>query len=297
MRTRLLLFSLALAPSFAAAQITVTETTSDSTGFVNIAECNNATPDGLTFTWTFPGFVAGGSYLLQASDTVNCPTASTTVVAVTTTVGTVAASSATGSFPLTGNTAVNTLLQQLSIPCNSAKTAVFFCVTLSSVGGTSATPVTGTLTLDLAPPPAPVATTADPGDSALNVNWTAGSGSTADAGASGSAVGFSITATNAADPADTHTTDEITGSGITSGRIAGLQNNVLYNVTVQAFSPGGNVSGPSNTIQGTPVAVNDFWRLYRGDGGREGGGCAAGAAGMLALLAVPLALRAWRRRS
>jgi hypothetical protein len=53
----------------------------------------------------------------------------------------------------------------------------------------------------------------------------------------------------------------------------------------------------SNKLPGVPVAVNDFWRLYKADNGREEGGCAAGAAGMLALLAVPLAVRALRRRS
>jgi hypothetical protein len=296
MRNRLLLVALAIAPSLAAAQVTVTETSTTSTGFINISECQNQTLDGLTFTWTFPGFVAGGLYLLQASDTNLCPVNSSTVTARTITIGSnIDGTAATGSFPLSSSVTVSTMLSQLSILCNGPTTAVFFCVTLSSAPGATAS--TGSIALDLASPPAPVVTSADPGDSALTVNWTQGSGSTADAGASGSVDSYTITAVNETDPTDTHTSDKISPGSTVSGRIAGLQNSVVYDVTVQAFSPGGNPSGPSNTIQGTPVPVNDFWRIYKGDGGRESGGCAAGAAGMLALLAVPLGLRAWRRRS
>ncbi len=156
--------------------------------------------------------------------------------------------------------------------------------------------MTGSITLDLLKPPAPQATSADPGDSSLTVNWNPGSGGSVDAGAGGSSDSWVITAVNQADPNDRHATGRVSGNGLRSNRIGGLKNGVTYDVTVQAFSPGGNPSDASNIITGTPVPVNDFWRIYKNEGGRESGGCAAGAAGMLALLAVPLALRAWRRR-
>jgi hypothetical protein len=155
----------------------------------------------------------------------------------------------------------------------------------------------GSIALDLATPPIPVPTSADAADSALIVHWTQGSGGTADAGTPGSVDNYRITATAHDNPTDTHVSDAISPGSSTSGRVGGLTNGVLYDVTVQAFSPGNNPSGQSAVIQGMPVQVNDFWRIYRADGGREQGGCAAGAAGMLALLAVPLALRALRRRS
>jgi hypothetical protein len=295
MRTRALVALLTVAPSVAVAQMTITET-ADSDNFINIAECNNSKLDGLTFTWNFPGFIPGGTYTLTASDTNGCVATSNNQTVKTTTLGTnINGSAQTGAFPTTGSIGVPTLLSGLGILCNGPATAVFFCVTLSTApSGTAA--VTGSLSLDLATPPAPVLTSADAADSALIIRWTQGSGSTADAGAAGSVDNYKITAVAHDDANDRHTSDAISPGSSTSGRIGGLKNDVLYDVTVTAFSPGGNASAVSDPIQGTPVQVDDFWRIYRNAGGRESGGCAAGAAGMLALLGVPMALRAWRRR-
>jgi hypothetical protein len=294
-----LLAAVVVAPSLAGAQITITES-NDQDLIVNVEECLGTTvSDTLSFTWNFPQFTTAGTYTLTASDTNGCPASTSTQAVRNVTLGTVPAASAAGSFPASTSNAVvvSTLLPKLGIPtsCNSPTTSVSICVTLDSAP--NATPVTALLNLDLAFPPAPTVTSVAPGDSSLRVNWTRGSEGGADAGTPGTADSYKITATSQADPNDTHTTDFISPGSQTNGRVDGLKNGVTYDVTVQAFSRGRNPSPVSNKLSGIPVQVNDFWRLYRSDGGREEGGCAAGAAGMLALLAVPLALRTLRRRS
>ncbi|MFL5302710.1 MAG: hypothetical protein ACJ79R_20460, partial [Anaeromyxobacteraceae bacterium] len=151
MRNRILLLGLALAPSLAAAQVTVTETSTGSTGFINIAECENSTPDGLTFTWTFPGtLVAGGTYTLTASTKDQCPTDVNQGAKNVTVAANIAATSLSGSHPTSGSVGVQSLLQQLGLQCTGPATAVFFCVTLS--GSALTTQATGSITLDLGKP-------------------------------------------------------------------------------------------------------------------------------------------------
>ena len=53
---------------------------------------------------------------------------------------------------------------------------------------------------------------------------------------------------------------------------------------------------PGDTTEGTSNVARDFWMLYRSGGGRESGGCGAGAAGAFALV-VPLVFALRRRRS
>jgi Synergist-CTERM protein sorting domain-containing protein len=78
--------------------------------------------------------------------------------------------------------------------------------------------------------------------------------------------------------------------------ISGLTQGTTYSVVVRAYSVGGNPSPDSNTMDGTPGPVDDFWETYVNAGGRDDGGCASGSAGPLALLAVA-ALVLLRRRS
>lgn len=292
-----LLVTLLAVPSLGSAQLVITES-NDTDKLINHAECANDVADGLSFSWTFPAFVAtaGGQYTLTASDTINCTPPSNNQTIQTSTIGTVDATSANGVFPASGTVGVAQIIRNLAMSCDGSKNAVYFCVTLSTAAtGTAA--VTATLQLDLQKPPAPNLISVSPGDSSLHVTAQQGQGGVADGGASGSTDSFTITAVNHANPNETHTTGRITASGNDlSGTIGGLTNNVPYDVTMTALSPGGNPSGPSNSLSGTPIPVDDFWRIYRDDKGRETGGCAAGAAGMLALLAVPLALRAWRRK-
>jgi hypothetical protein len=82
----------------------------------------------------------------------------------------------------------------------------------------------------------------------------------------------------------------------TDVRLDGLVIGTQYDVVVIAISEGGNESDKSPVATGTPVVVNDFWRLYRNAGGGEEGGCSTTGGVSLALLAfAPFALR--RRRS
>ncbi len=268
---------------------TITET-NDQDSAINIAECSGAQSDSLAFTWTYPNFVVSGSYKLTASDQSGCPsTAHNTVIA------TVDATSTVGAYPTSGLGGFNvpTLLSGLSISCSGSASAVYFCVDYTPSSGAAVTAaVTGNIKVDLARPPPPVASNPTPGDSALNVSWAAGSGNST-TGTAGTSSSYDVVVTSQANPADTRT-KSVTGT--TSTRVDGLTNGVAYDVVIYAFSPGGNQSDASNTVTGTPVEVLDFWRLYRADGGRETGGCATGAGGLAALLAlVPLALRRRRR--
>jgi hypothetical protein len=304
MARRLALLAVLLAPpSLGLAQTTAftVNESNDQDSFINIAECSNAVSDTLTFNFTVPFTTtppANSTFTLVASDKSGCPTDSasgahnTTISAqIPPTIGT---SSASGVFPFSGAAAVqvNNLLNQVGIPspaCSASNTNVFFCVTLSGVTGAT---TTGNIGVDLQKPPPPVLQSVSPGDGALNVSWTAGAGGID--GGTGTAASYKIVAT---DPAgNAHTSDPI--SDPKGGRITGLTNNVTYTVVVLARSQGNNQSDASNSLTGTPVDVLDFWRSYKQDGGREQGGCATGAASLVALLALaPLALRVRRRRS
>ncbi len=283
-----------LTPVLAVAQTTTGTTftireSNDQDRVININECTGAEQDGLTFSWTISNFTVSGTYDLLASDQSGCPSSAK----ITTIQAGITANSATGAWPLGGTVAVPSLLSGLGISCTGSATSVYFCVNYSAAGIATATAVTGTMTLDLTRPPAPVANTPTAGDSALNVSWSAGTGSST-GNTTGAAVSYDVVVTNHADPNDTRTK---TVTNATSTRVSGLQNGVLYDVVVYGFSEGNNESDASNTVQGTPVQVLDFWRLYKTDGGRELGGCSTGGAGLGALLAlVPLALRRRRGR-
>jgi Synergist-CTERM protein sorting domain-containing protein len=262
----------------------------DSDVIINVAECTGAVTDLLSFSWT-----TGGSVDLLASDTANCPTPSTDSTTVAKTI-TIRAGVTTGS--LTSVISAPDLLNQLSISCPGSRTTVFLCLFNS---GTTVIAATGQLQLDLQTPPPPVAGTPGVGDSALNVNWSLGAGS-ADAGTSGAPTGFNVYCEVAgATPPPPAVIEKrcaaLTGGGTTTARIGGLTNETAYDVEVTAVSRGGNESGRSNRVTGTPVQIDDFWRLYRAVPGREQGGCSSGAAGALALLLlVPIALHRRRGR-
>jgi hypothetical protein len=304
MAKRLALLFVLAAPSVALAQsITVSEST-DQDRIINKAECNDPQA-GITVQWTVASATAtGGTFDVKASDTSSCPEANgtTTTTAVTKHLQDgIQGTSNSGTFPATGTSpqSITALVALLGISCNGANTAIFFCIDFTPVGGTKVVnAATGSVQLDLATPPPPIVNAPSPGDAALNVSWSPGSGA-ADAGTSGSATSYNIyyapsgiDVKQTANPA----VKKVSVTNTLSGRINGLANGTAYDVMVTGVSIGSNESGPSNVVTGTPEIVNDFWRVYRNDQGRETGGCAAGAAGMLALLAVPLALRAWRRK-
>lgn len=78
--------------------------------------------------------------------------------------------------------------------------------------------------------------------------------------------------------------------------IDGLDNGVTYEVRANASDAAGNTSAFSEIKSGTPQETAGFWAAYKGSGGDEMGGCAAGGAGgLLAGVAVLLGLL-WRKR-
>jgi MYXO-CTERM domain-containing protein len=168
--------------------------------------------------------------------------------------------------------------------CSSDRT-IYVCVHWYRDGETRTGWARRQLKLSFQAPGAPVLNSVTPGDGRLHVDWSAPT--------TGATVGYyKIRATNAANAADTRTTGEIKN---TSGTIDGLTNDETYNVVVFAFTASDNVSLESNTVQGTPQLVDDFFEHYQGEGGREQGGCTTGAAGVVALLGAA-ALLALRRR-
>lgn len=275
----------ACAPALAAAQLSVTES-NDTDGYINIGECSNAPVDTLAFQWTTS---SGGPFDLYVSDTAGCPQ-KTTVNGVTSTANTALVQGGiTTTSRNVGDTAA-VLLGKVSIACLSTSTSLFACV--FPTGNTTTPLVQTSISLDLVKAPPPIIQDVSSGDSSLRVSWTVGSG-TADAGTQGSANSFRVYYA----PADGSAAERystFTGPGTTSGRVSGLTNGVVYNVRMTALTIGGNESDFSATSTGSPTPVNDFWRLYQNDGGKEQGGCATGAAGLAALAA--LAPLAWRKR-
>ncbi len=72
-----------------------------------------------------------------------------------------------------------------------------------------------------------------------------------------------------------------TGESVTTHTVTGLKNGFQYDVVVAAVDNYGNIGPPSSPpVCATPMPVNDFWKIYRTDGGGAGGGfCALEAVG------------------
>jgi hypothetical protein len=147
----------------------------------------------------------------------------------------------------------------------------------------------GTVKLSLTKPAAPVSVSVTPGDSALNVRWSAGSGGAVDA----AEYAVVATTTDARDATGTHAFGK---TNDTSYRAKDLVNGVTYSVVVYAYSAAGNPSPASAAVAGTPLPVSDFWDVYRQSGGPERGGCASGPAGAAALLGTAALLALARRK-
>ena len=300
MAQRLAAILLLVAPPLVLAQtagngtVTVAEN-ADQDKIISIAECNNSKQDNLQVTWTFTSG-ATGPFEVRISDQSGCQLSSSTGGTITAKSFTIATNITTNNFA-DSQTVSNRISQVFGAGCPTTATALFVCI----VDDSTSTLITGSIPLDLAAPPKPENIGVTPGDSALNVSWSQGSGSVD--GGTGAANGFRVYCTpNAGAPAAgtdiTNRCADITGQGTTSTRVSGLSNGTEYAIEVTAVTLSGNESAHSDRALGTPVEIQDFWRLYRTDGGREAGGCAAGAGGLVALLALaPLAWRRLRRRS
>jgi hypothetical protein len=76
------------------------------------------------------------------------------------------------------------------------------------------------------------------------------------------------------------TTTTVSGETNSTYTITGLTNGTTYTVVVAAVDNYGNIGPPSIQQCDYPAPVNDFWKIYRTDGGQAGGGfCALEVAG------------------
>ncbi|HUL61408.1 MAG TPA: fibronectin type III domain-containing protein [Anaeromyxobacteraceae bacterium] len=289
LRRAALLVSLVL-PCAAAAQTTASMSFSTST--IDKDQCGNASvPFAVNFTVGTPASFDFSTVTFQVREakTSDCSGTENSDYFVLT--GTPVTSGATGTYPPASvSFTANDVTNKVGLTCNeTADQTITFCVKLMN-GGTEITTsgytqASGTVTVQLGVPPKPTITSIQAGDKALFVYWQAGTGGTA------SSEKFSATA-----KLNGNAVSACPRTSATNCRIDGLQNGVTYTVTVTAYSSGGNPSPESDPMSGTAVPVDDFWSLYKKDGGREAGGCGAGGAGALALLGVAAALRRVRRR-
>jgi hypothetical protein len=104
-----------------------------------------------------------------------------------------------------------------------------------------------------------------------------------DAGSVESTIGGGIWNPPAGHVVNADPTLGVTATGKTNAThtVSGLTNGVPYHVVVAAVDNFENVGPPSSPPQcATPAPVNDFWKIYRTDGGQAGGGfCALEAVG------------------
>ncbi len=168
---------------------------------------------------------------------------------------------------------------------------IVLCVQANNNGGTAR----GKVVLSTRAPGKPTAVTAGSGSGALNVEWTAPSGSP-QAEYYVIEAAFDSTTTQAIDPSllGTVTSGAVTA---TSHRLTGLVNSVIYRVRVYAFSTADNRSVGSDDTRGMPELANDFWTAYKAAGGQEEGGCGFGSAGAIGIVLAAAALAVLRRRS
>jgi fibronectin type III domain protein len=270
--------------------------------YLNAAQCvGTATTDPLNLEWIIQplsgvSFLSTGTYRIFAS-TLQPPTSGTDAGFCAETPNT------SGTNPVTagevGSVPVNAQLQDLPVsgakvaaavgygcdPTNEGKT-IWICSHWENASGTKSGFASGKFLVQVAAPAAPVDVKAGSADSALTVNWSAGSG--------GADVDhYIVTATPVGSTTPAKSSGDIKA---TDTRLSGLTIGTEYTVVVVAYSKGGNPSDPSAPATGTPLKVEDYWDWYKLQGGTETGGCASGSAGLAALAGVA-ALLALRRRA
>ncbi len=212
--------------------------------------------------------------------------------------------SAAQIFPQTGTVTWASVVAAAAAAASKTACAadgtIYFCAQLlqSSTSSTLVGSATGSIDIQVAKPAAPVQSAPGAGDRTLYLSWTAGTPTTPvpdhfEATATATAVCGVVPANT---PCDTATPHQYGSIGSAPFAADNLVNLVPYSVVMRAVSKGGVVSDDSNAVTGTPVPVNDFWGEYALKG-RETGGCATGAGGLLALLGAAAALRRARRKS
>jgi hypothetical protein len=311
MRRALLLAALA-APALAAAQTPtagqVLNGTTKGTGepipddqYINIDECNGAVTSDLELNWNVAlesGTVNGGVFRIYASNKAapttapsycldNDPTNNTYTFQVGADV------TATAGKPIdTTDRAASAFVKDPPYTCTEGQEGqtITVCVHYFDRDGARTGWAFGSLVLALRRPPPPSGVVIESGDGALNVQWTRAPDPT---GTEAVATGYRVEAREQGGSAVVATVD-VTD---VRARLSGLTNGQVYEVLVYSLSAAKNTSTAAATGEGEPKPVIDFWDYYRSVDGREVGGCAAGAAGPLALLGLAALLALHRRRS
>jgi len=190
------------------------------------------------------------------------------------------------------------LLKAGSQTCaGTANLTVTVCVQLTKADLTYVTSATGAFSIEREKPAQPQAVVVTPGDHALLVSWTAGTGSTTVTSR------YRAAAYLCADDADTTCSTTAASSAETGNetthslRVGGLEVGRKYKVLVYALSVNGTASLPSDPRFEKPIDALDYWELYTKMNGAEQGGCAGGPAGLVSLLAVAGVLGLRRRRA
>lgn len=303
---RALLLAVALAaPALAGAQVAdgvLQPVAGDE--FVNAAQCAGTDTTPVELVWNTHVntalFTTGGTYRLFASNTQPASTGTdanfcpeTDVTADDVRAGQVGDDLDATSQAVTASMEFSPLemVQASGYDACDATTekTIYLCIHWYDASGVRNGWAKGTVKLSFDAPAAPVDVSVTPGDGALNVRWSAGTGGEADA----TEYQVVATTTDARDPAGTH---EYGRTNDNSFRARGLVNGVPYTVVVYAFSEAGNRSDASASATGTPQPVADFWDVYRQRGGTEKGGCSSGSAGALALLGTAALLALARRK-
>jgi hypothetical protein len=188
------------------------------------------------------------------------------------------------------NVSLATVTTKLGLDCTTAtQVNVYVCVQQIDASNSIVGYATLTLALDRTVPPAPINVKPTPGDGVLHVGCQKSSG---DSLANG---GFKAKAMPTNSTMATGYSGE--SSSCSDLLISGLTNSQAYDVVVYRLNANHNPSLASASASGTPIPTSDGWGQYKGDGGREAGGCStgAGAIGLLGALSFLVALR--RRKS
>jgi len=314
MRRALLLATLLAAPTLASAQAAgqvLFQNNRIVPNSINAAECDPSSTAQVTLNWN-PQFInnntsvpSNGSYLICASNTApgtngtqcQCTNSGTNVSPVV-----FAAQVGSNAFGATSATvSTSGMVTASNFTCGNNGSVVFVCVQGIVNGSnnpqTNFAVASASVTISTSLPQVPVITGITPGDGALNVSWEPGSVGTGSAITQQVEIEVEpIASTTGA--FDTGGLRSVGTFGASPARVERLMNTVIYDVRARAFSDTGNVSDftPAGVTTGMPMFVNDFWNLYKKDGGRETGGCGAGAAGPVGLGILLATLALIRRR-
>ncbi|HYV66813.1 MAG TPA: hypothetical protein VE964_11265, partial [Myxococcales bacterium] len=294
--SRLAALAVLLAPAAALAQtqsITVkTQGTLTNTVTLGLDECNNNRQ--IVFQWDLNTTPAASDMvkIFISKDTASCSAASEPTTAPSPPL--IQPTSANASDQATVST--RQLLLDLQNGCANTEHkatnpfTVFFCVRRSTSGGAFISFGLLQVNIALVPPNAPSAPAVTPGDSHLQLDWTSNDSGDASydvyAFPAGQAVDLSKPARNVVVP-NIDLQNDSNGNKLVNGRD--------YEVFVRSTDTFNNHSGPSASVTGTPIPIDDFYTHYRKLGGSAEGGCATGGgAGLLAAAALALAL--WRKK-